>query len=795
MPTLNFSQGENTSADEKRLREGELVKSIGAEYRIGNRDDIFKIPGRGNFADTGSGRKVEGVALLKFDTKSGDRLTALSNGTFYGAVPGAGAAFSSLKTGLSTSATRMGHAHYDDRQYIVNGQDRPFVLSSDQSVRDAGMIAPPAAIGTVTVSDFGGTTDWPSATPEANDGFTNFANSMDTDADTFAHAQRTTAGTATATWGSWDALALDDDRVHVKWAVAGQSIFDPDFQGDTGSDHQGIDIDSGYNVTVKIELSEDSGASFTTVFTETRTYYTPYPRTNIFDLAAGTNQNTVHVRVSMVYNSGKSAATLQVYDVRIQDGSSATAVTFATGVRYTYTEYDQNSGLESPPAPLSASVTGTGNQASMDVPGGGVAVNSNATHFNYYRPADGGSIPEQLGRVGTTELGSGKKFIDDFELNPITDQPGPLLEMVGVESQGSTLYFVVNQPPPALQDIAHYDGSLVGIRGRALYQSLAGRPESWPEINLIAKFPFAKHDTLVGLATVGDTLILGAKEVMIALDGLPRISSGIFSSSKTRTLEGAPGLVSQYAITKYADDDDSGGEPRVAWVSPFGVHETNGYRHRRLTSDIDWGKQVTQTELSEAVLHWNEETQQLIFQYSPTRYALIHMADEHRKAGGRPKITWGHYGMMSSIASGMVDNVHRVYSGHTQNGEVYRERSGKSDSSQTYDTSGTVPFSIKTGRVYNDYKYSLVTRAGLSHSDAGNKETATVTWTTGMDNPEHSRSFDTEVSISGNRSTQLAVIQSGEWHQVEINHTGFADFSLQDLRLETESLAQAGSVG
>ena len=789
MPTIRFNNGQNTSDDLKRLAAGELRQSVGAEYRIGNRGDLFKAPGRGDFADTGSSAKVDGLALLQFDTKASDRLVALSNGTLYAAIPGAGAAFSSIKTGLSASATRLGYAHYNDKHHLVNGYDRMQVLDNAQSVRDAGMLAPSTQpVGTASTA--AGTVTRAESTALANDGFSNFANSVDGDLTTFANAPLSAVGSATATW-EWGTLGYNSgDQVYISWALAGQSINGPGYPDTSSAGGGSGESDSGYSVNILIEFSEDDGATFTTVLNQNRTSFTSGVQT-LLVVRSSTDNNLVHVRVTLTYARGTNQASLQVHDVKIQDNTDAAASTTSdVGIVYARTEYDEATGIESPPSPISAVFTGMFNQVKLTGPT--ASVNTNTTHYRYYRTPDGGVAPQDLGFVGATQVGSSKVFIDDFSVYGAADQPGPPLEMVAVEADGATLYFDANQPPPLLDDIEHFDGSLVGIHGRALYYSIAGRPESWPHINVITAFPMKEHDKLVGLEVLGKSLVMGAENVMIVLDGLPKLESGIFSGGEPRKIEGAPGLVNQYAITAYADDDDSGGEPRVAWVSQFGVHETNGFRHRRLTSDIDWKNEVSLADLANAVLHWNAETQQLILSYAPDRYALIHMADEHRKDGGRPKVTWGHYGRLNDMASGFVDSAYYVYSAHDQNGWVYTERKGLSDSSLTYDSSGTVPFVVESGRLYDD-DYVFVTGVNLSHSSAPGESIA-VTWTSGRDNPRQEQARTKSVVLTDSGGTQFSVIQAGEWHQIKLEHYGFSEFSVQDVRLKTQKMAEAGAI-
>ena len=151
----------------------------------------WKIPGRAAFADTGSGAKIKGLALAKFDNGT-DYLLALSGTTLYKATVGATGTFASVGSAgenLSASADRLESAHMNDRWYLANGADAMRVISNTGTVRTAGMVTPDAAPG-VTVANLSYVVE--RGTVSSNTNFVNTGNAVDADPNT------SSAGTADA---------------------------------------------------------------------------------------------------------------------------------------------------------------------------------------------------------------------------------------------------------------------------------------------------------------------------------------------------------------------------------------------------------------------------------------------------------------------------------------------------------------------------------------------------------------------------------------------------------------------
>jgi hypothetical protein len=804
MPTLPipFNMGRNTAKDRADLDPGELQTATGIYYKPGDPRRAHKIGGRSEFADTSSAVKVKGVALAQFDDGT-DKVLALSGTVLYSATAGATGTFSSLKTGLSSNATNLSAAHFEDRWYIADGYDAVQAYDNDSgslAIRDAGMKAPATPI-TATVASGTGTKVNFDASASVT-GFTDAANGYDGSDSTYAYATLSAAGSSTLIYRYANAVATttSSHTLYLRYRIAGAFTESTDSTATGGGGGVGVGGGSaaGWNVTFKVEVSENYTAgtpTWTTKKNETLTAAMPSPANFQVALTDSVDYNDIAVRVTFTYNSGTSQAQCQLSQAYFINAPAAT-ITVTTGFKYAVTEYDQVRGLESEPGAVTAYVgSGTVAKITLTVPSS--AENTNTTHLRVYRTTDGGSAPYQLGYIGEVAIGT-TTFTDMFTTDK--DAVGqPLLLMQKVTSNdGGDLYFPIHVPPPSLKMITAWKGSLVGIdatKKRTLRYSEAALPESWPELNAIEAFPLPEHDSLVTLVPLGDTLLVFAEGAVLRLSDLPRVVNGLFNAAEATAIRGAPGCVGVYAACAFS----VAGEARAAWVSPYGIYQTNGDVVSRISDDMDWYADVSTANLSTAVLHWDAKRQVLIFAYDSDgggtndRFMFLHMSPEHRKGAGSPKITGPHYGAINHLASGQVSSVYRLYSAHVSDGSVYLEDYGTTDASQSY-SSTTVPLIVKTGRIYQGHRKWDVVRANLRHTDFGGTETCTVAWSSGLDSSGVTQTTSKTVSLVGQDGEDFFVGLGGDWHEVQITHTGSASGALLDVRADTLAAGKSGKV-
>lgn len=772
--TIPLNGGYVSSRDRAALVPGELQEATGWRYKPGDGERISTATARSTFGSTGSSAIIKGLALCKYDTGGTDRLLAYSGTVIYSATPGATGTWSSLITGLDSSGVNLGRVHFDDTWYIGNGYDANKAIESDGTVRAMSMQEPSTGLsGSATAVVQSG--QRPTAT--TNSGFSDVTLAYDSTGsyiDTYAYARRSSAGTSTCAWTTFSADAAANRFLYVKWGLAGV----PSDEGVRGGERDTKE----FNVTVLLEKSEDGGVNWTPLYSKANV--TSSISNSTLTSAVTATSSSCQFRATLTYVEGTKAATLKVYDIIIKVGSSAANFSTVDGIYYAYTEYSNTYGIESPYVASPKVTVSSANVVTLTLPS--AAVNSTATHWRIYRTTDGGTVPRDLRLIGTAAI-TETQFIDTFEAYD-KDTPGtdtvPLIK-IQPDPDSDALYIPANSPAPPLVVMTAYGPFLVGLSPsfpRTLFYSLPGFPEYWPAVYQVTSFPLPERDELVTLATVGDSLLVAAKEAMLVLDGLPEATGGLFQNASARPFLGQPGCVGRQAMVSFSIS----GEPSAAWVSPFGVHYTNGQVARRISDDLDWETEVDIESLDTAVLQWNPSDATLVFAYDSDgggvndRYFVFHMDPVHRKPNGQPKITRGT-GDISCMVAGMVSGIHRVYSGHTSSGAVYLD----------YDN--TSAKQIKTARVYGPDMRGMEVRVGrLRHTDFGSSATATVTWSAYDDENGDSQSETETVSLDGQGGTDFWVAMGAEAHECQIDYTGSAAGSLLDIRADYRVRGKAG---
>ena len=807
---IKYDQGNNTAKDPSEVGQGELVQSTGGYYRPGD-DRLWKIGGVVEFGDTGSGKKIDGVELLQYDEGGSDRVVALSDGTLYGATilgSGATGTFSTIESGLGTAATSLSAAQFNDRWYLALGS-KNLTVESDGTTRGMGMRS---ASGSLVLASSSGSTV-PYVRPSSGTGIIPYAgpnntvnstaNAYDTNATTYAFA--TAAKTSTATVGlvifsfPWSGTSntLTGRSVKIVWSLGpsgGEGISSSGAIDDVGSA-----ADIGYDATIRIRVSEDGGLSFPNSYafavrdTKEFGYRTSsVPISDTFDI-----NGLLVVEISLFNYVVTPTAVLSIYDISVGSGGEAQVTAQSGGWYYGATEYDIDSGAEST-AVTSTLISVTAKASlTLTLP---TAQNSNATHWRLYRTTDGGSKPSGLGQIDQIEI-TKTTYVDDFSKSVTvqTEPLYPLLRSVAQQDaqQSSPIFHEFLKAPQELVVLRAYEGSLVGLSStqtRKLFYSVAGYPEAWPAINVIESFPFEEHDELLDCVSLGSLLLIAARGTMMRLSGLPRVVNAVRDSSQVEQLKGAPGCVGRYALTAFSVQ----GEPRAAWIAPYGIYMTNGDSSVRISDSIDW-TEFDGIDKAAWVLHWDANRLVLVFSYSTTggvndRYQLLHMAPEHAKSGtNQPKWTGPHYGSYNALASGQVVSTHRLYAGHTSNGIIYTLDLGGLDESEAY-SGTTLPLIVQIGKVYaGDAEWSALD-AVLYHTDFGGGQSCTLDWTVGNDlESGGDATISQTVSLSGHKGTQLDIAQRCQWAQATITHTGNGTGALRVLEVETAKRGRRGA--
>ena len=216
---------------------------------------------------------------------------------------------------------------------------------------------------------------------------------------------------------------------------------------------------------------------------------------------------------STAYALGVSAP-VSAPTVALNGAGSITGV-----VSYAYTFYDNTTGTESNPSPVSADISPSSQSVLLTgLPGG----HPRANRVRIYRTDPGGTALFFLDDIAVTET----TYDDD-----------------GATSGNALLPLVYdNDVPLAFENMAYVKGYAFGSIGDTLYWSKAYDIEHWPALNF-TPVPFEGNDTIRALASFQDTLIVFGRRNIVLVAG----AGGQWSLSRTDV---DSGVVSPKAIVE-----------------------------------------------------------------------------------------------------------------------------------------------------------------------------------------------------------------------------------------------------
>jgi len=295
----------------------------------------------------------------------------------------------------------------------------------------------------------------------------------------------------------------------------------------------------------------------------------------------------------------------------------------------------------------------------------------------------------------------------------------------------------------------------------------------------------------VGQMAIGETLVLLCAGAVLALDDVPRVTDGVYDGASARPIKGHPGCVGEYAYTTYS----VAGEPRGAWVSPFGVYVSNGQVCACISTDLSWEHEVNVPYLGTSVLRWDAKNVILWFQFDLDGDGLndhempFHMAQAHSKGEARPKLGQPTEKATSCMASALIDSTHYRFSGHPSDGSVYVEESGSVDVA----TGDTVVMSIRSAQMSHDKVDLGIVKATLNHSDFGSGATGTLTATLYRDSSNSENSRSQSIRLDGNRGTTVGIGRAGELVDFTFEYSGSGSGGVGGVAAEVDGHGRSGS--
>jgi hypothetical protein len=675
---VTFDQGEVTARPKEYLKPGELVQSVGAEYRLrGDNVRLHRIPGRTLFGTIGGGvDTVDGIKICRFDIEGEDKVLAMTrNGLFVSDIDVG--TFSQIDASrVDSQNDRMSAAHVNDSWFIsirssLRTSRQNTVLLPDGSTRSHGMIPPAESlvlnetagldpgqeILVITVDDAETTSPdpltWGSSPVRDVVPFQNTANVEslvpNLANEPYSHARMGIAlpddpGVhCGASWGfsnTDNGIGRSQRHLEIRYFITNWRFLGQPF-------NRAENVDS-FNVAYRLEISEDAGATY-----EIATgphIYGKFP--GFFNIPAFTVwQNHIDTFVVPVFVNADSitndqlrfrmfaqlngpyndqgilydsSVDVRIYSVRILGEDQAVSTDPDKRLEYAFTEVAKDIGLESEPSSSVRAVLEGANGVIVDFPD---PVNEATTHYRLYRTPEFAVTDPKL--VPTTnEVLSRLGFVMDV---PITDVNGNDLRSVR-----DPLEFFNQQtyPPIDLISISLGDGSVAYF------------PENTPPPRLTHLSAF--KNSLVGVSGRSWFRSLPAQPdkwpLVLAIDSLPLEENDelvaclqvndsliIAADGVILAIDEMPRIQNRIFVPpnprKVAEvglvSQDAittvsqGGdrEDLCAWVSRHGIHLTNTRTSRTITDDSDWSSMVDVDSLSTAVLDFDVETLQLKFCY------------------------------------------------------------------------------------------------------------------------------------------------------------------------------------
>lgn len=731
-----------TSKSDLELEAGFLRTIKNWIYRPDDPTRLWKIAGR-NLAIPLPTGLTSGTDLSYLQYESSDSLLLYSGTKLYtqAAVTSGGTA-GGWTTAKDAAATDYGiagnymRAIHDgaNRWLAFTGHEnqKTLVRDSDGLWRFLGLKKPAQCSALARITTVTAAYNPDASSNAVGGGFTNPANAYDTSLTTYASASRSSPGTTSQVWEWTDAGTIPANAaLYIK---LGTSSLPPSGEGGGGEGGAGGGGGEALEATLKVEVSYNNGAAYTTIFEKATPVSTQTASAN---LTAGGNWTDLWVRVSLEYASGTVTVTGRVYEIYAQTGGGS-------GINGNYTFYyavtevyrktlGDGSVVEVESAPSDVGVApNTDAYSSVSTTAGdgttGVTLalparknldtdGTAATYLfrNIYRSTGTGSWPN-LGKIGTAQI-TDTSFTDTFSIAPdVLGSPTIL-----VYSISNVYYNGAGEPPPFL-DATLYKGAVVAVNATDPYRlnwSLPGRMEYWPAFHDISLLPSDRGDRLKGCTAVGEKLVIFTNSRVLRLDDI------VFISDSSPNITGInPGVLSPNA--GLATDTPHGycllqnqkGNALLMWIAHNGIWMTDGY----LVSErgmgvvkcsvyLDWDNLVDKSQLGSARLTYDPEIQAVIFDFQGAdglrQCIYFHTSPHHWVASGQdqlvPKMTGPHDQRMTARTVGELSGRLRHFGlvGASSDTEgIYLENSGTTDAA-SFSGTPTIQSFLESGWFYS----------------------------------------------------------------------------------------------
>ena len=354
-------------------------------------------------------------------------------------------------------------------------------------------------------------------------------------------------------------------------------------------------------------------------------------------------------------------------------------------------------------------------------------VNSDTTHWAAFATAANGTFPVG-GEIGEANIAT--SYIDDTRTGTDPGIPsGGTYQTVSVTLQGIVELFSKNGPAPIATtgDVLENSVLLNDVTNpRRIVWSFTDEPDVFPFI-FFFDFQTKDHDTVKVIRRVGTVGVVLLSEGAWRINTIPTPEDSAFTPERAIVpIDGAFGTVNSTAATTFSFGDSE----RLAYVSPYGLTVTDGFRWDVLTDDMDWDAEVNKSFLDRIRLVNNPTLYRLEMIYVPagetdptkTKTALLHYHPSHAKqsvAGGlRAKMTWPISRDARSVTFEQTGGRGYLLSGN-EDGNIYQHDVGSSDAAGE-----TIDFEVRSGDLYTNFVggQASLKRLLVHHSAAPGQE-------------------------------------------------------------------------
>lgn len=818
-PTIMIDKG-ISGHDEIRLPAGFLVSAENWVYSPDDPDRPFKIAGRtsaGALPGAATANNTKGFGYLEYSNADNQFLLYANSQLYETDASASIGAWTSVvdKQAVPVAFPRAGDffkviSDNTNRWIAFTGREgeRALVRDEDGDWRYLSLLKPlsvTAARITASASDIvpaAGADNNPASTDfgtVTKGGFTSPSLARDGNKDTYSYKQVTSPGVAASDWGftTVGTTGTSGYKLFVKCAISGAPLSDA---GDRGSGDYEREPRESVVAALYIQVSTDTSTTWTTIFSGRA----PMSGTIVqYDLPNNTAWTAIDVRVVFVYTSGTQAATAYVHEIWANLASSAPAVPIDAGTySYSVVEVYQvtlDSGeiiiVESAPSdPVSITVStaqaaGTygilltiPTKTNDETMGIKHDVTNLKLHFRkIFRTTKTGVWPD-LGYIGDAAI-TATTFADTFATaGTELGTPGLRVSYAGVSAVNTA------GVAPAFRDATYFGGAIVGIPAddpTRIQWSIPGQADYFPlPAHDLPLLPSARNDRAVGIASIGEYLLVFLRTRVLRIRDLPLVDRSAFDPGQTKVdiLSPNEGLVG--SPRSFCSFESEKGFSVVAWVSDNGIWMTDGALPSeqglgivKLSQNLNWRKLVDPTRLDESVMTFDSVEQTVWFDYvdnnGDRKTLSLHTAPFHWVQGGAgsavPKFMGPHTKQLIDRAVGELSGAITHWSLSTENLVIYNERTGVSDNGSN------IISVLETGWNYpagSKQEFHFFTGL-LYHSDWGPSDTCDLDLLLRRDDGGVTQNASKRgVSLAGARITSFFIDRAGKSVKMRIRHEG-----------------------